>query len=302
MKRLRFWIAINLLWLCIFYNIERLQDETFNLASFVYLLAATFIVGLVYLRRLRLVPTEILVTVALVVYLLGKVSLGYQLFGVKAPLTVMELTALAISIALARRLASCIEHFEEAAQESVIRHLQDRSVRFDLAQSDFYREVRRSRQHKRQLAMLAIRAEPQSVHLARNALIEEIQRTSVQSYVRARVADLLSRETDDCDLVAQTDDRFFILIPEADRTTAEMVRNRIRAAAADTLGFEVQIGIATFPDPDVTLAGMLEQATEQMLQFADDGPDAPSPTSTRDLTPRFDRLVPAGDKTGRRNA
>ncbi len=302
MKRLRFWIAVNLLWLCVFYNIERLQDETFNLASFVYLLAAAFIVGLVYLRRLRLVPTEILVTVALTSYLLGKVSLGYQLFGAKSPLTVMELTALAISIGLARRLASCIEHFEEAAQESVIRHLQDRSVRFDIAESDFYREVRRSRQHKRQLALLAIQAEPQSVHLARNALIEEIQRTSVQSYVQARVADLLSRETADCDLVAQADDRFFVLIPEADREAAEMVRNRIRQAASDSLGFDVQIGIATFPDPDVTLAGMLEQATEQMFHFADKPSDDRTRTSRHDSSSRLDRLVRAGDAKGRTDA
>ncbi len=106
MTRLRFWVSISFLWLTLLFNVERLH-EPFNIASFVYVLAAVLgVLTLAIPPIMRLHPlwTTLGATVVLVSV---KGLLGYSVAGQGLPLTVTEAVAVSITVMLARQ----IEHY-----------------------------------------------------------------------------------------------------------------------------------------------------------------------------------------------
>ena len=58
-----------------------------------------------------------------------------------------------------------------------------------------------------------------------------------------------------------------VLLPEADRDDALEVMSRLRTAGQESLGLELEIGVATFPDEAVTFETLLQNAEEEMTSL-----------------------------------
>ncbi|MGH7201435.1 MAG: hypothetical protein ACREJB_12570, partial [Planctomycetaceae bacterium] len=263
MMRLRFWTAVMIGWLFWLFNIERIH-EPINLASFVYVLAAACAMAVIFWRALDRAPLWWLLAGAFGGLVVLKAWLDYPITGSALPFTVTEACAVGLTIALASRVAGCLGQFEEGAREAACIRLSDRSVSFESGEQEIYREIRRARQYHRPLMLLAVSPTATSVRQSTSRLLADAQRETARAYITARIADVLSREASDCDIITCLDDRFFVLLPEAETAHAREIAERIVATAAEELGLELRIGTASFPAEEVTFTGLMERAEAGM--------------------------------------
>lgn len=260
MAQLRIWITATILWLLVFFNIERFH-EPINLASVVYVFAALVAVVIVAFRSILSTPSWLLWSSIACVFLISKLALGYELAGESLPLTVTEATALAITIFFAQGIANSIGAFEEGAIDVMTLDLAKTS---ELEMSDVYREVRRARQFGRPLSLITLESGAGSSSETINRFLEEVQEKSVRRYIDARLIDLVAHRTKDCDILTRCGDHLMLVLPEVPRHQAEKIVDRLRDEAKRELGLDLDAGLAIFPDEEVTFAGLLERAVAQM--------------------------------------
>lgn len=264
MKELRWWIAALVAWLFALYNLERIH-EPINIASFVYAFTAAVAIALLLFEGLCRRPWFWVAGLLLAAFFAVKVWLGYRIAGAHLPLTITEIVAIGMTLVLARQIVVTVQHFQKATSDTLLMHLSDRAALFEEnGQEDLYREVRRARRFDRPLALVTLAPGSVSLNGSANRFMEEFQRDLLQKYINGRIADLLSRQVRDCDLIAQSNSHFILLLPETSRESAEEIVRRMAAAAEEELGLKMQIGLATFPDQEITFAGLLERAEAEM--------------------------------------
>lgn len=264
MTRLRVWFVLSLVWLFLFYNIERIHHPM-NLASVVYPMAMIAMAPVVAWRGMRSHAVTGVWTAACIAMLVSaKLWRGYEVVGASLPITVTEVVAICVTIFLGRRIAMNLGQFEEGVSEVLTMQFNGRLTPFDEGQGEAYREVRRARQFNRPLSVLALSLVGRPNRKALHRLIKEVQRQAVQQYLNSQLADLLVKELDDCGTVLYCPDHFVVVLPEADRDLAEARLQRFAAAAAAELGLQLRAGLATFPAEEVTFTGLLERAQAQM--------------------------------------
>jgi hypothetical protein len=259
-------------WFFLLYNVERLVAPI-NIASFVYILAAVLVFLIILLPKLGRISFHWLFLMALSLFFVLKNLLGYEIAGTNLPVTIIEISVLGFTIILAQLTGQRFEALQEALTSLTIGPLEEEIQSFGTGQGQIYREIRRARRHQRPAALLSIAATktaspPIQNHVAEDVplrrFLEEVQREILQKYVSARIANLLVSELGDLAIVTQRNDHFVTLLPETDRDSLQEVIHKLRAAAAEKLGLELQIGMSTFPDEAVTFETMLEQAEAEM--------------------------------------
>jgi hypothetical protein len=263
MLQLRLSIAATLLWVLVYYNIERFH-EPINIASFVYVQAALTAMVMVALRDARKLSATWIWVGSIGLLLALKPLLGYGVFGQSLPLTVTEICALGITIACARQIARCIEHFEQSAADVMTMHLGVTPHPFETGQSEIYREIRRARQFERPLSLIAISTDGRSCSATINRFLREVRRNAIKNYIDARLASVLGAASKDCDILVRHDDRFVLVLPESDHRQANTFVEQITAKVQKELGLNLKAGIATFPDEEITFTGLLERAVDKL--------------------------------------
>lgn len=269
MKQLRLWCAIFFGWLFVFYNIERLHAPI-NIGSFVYVLAAGASVPLIFFAQLQRIRSVWLIVPLVPLILVLKACFGYPIFGASLPMTITEVGAVLVTIVLARRIGSSLEDLRQSAVQSLIAHLNEKSRPFELGQSAMYREIRRARAFDRPLALLAVSAKCEAVDLQLDRFTQEVQQETVRNYIQARIAQLLTEETKDCDIITQCDGHFTALLPEASRDVVENVIERISSTSRERLGIELDFGVSIFPEDEVTFVRLLESAEADLHEHEND--------------------------------
>lgn len=119
-------------------------------------------------------------------------------------------------------------------------------------------EVDRARRYGRSLALVVVGPDawepPNDARLAE----EQLARAAAGFRERLRTVDTLVR-MDGADFAA--------LLPETDLEGAQIVAQKLAESGGETLGVAARAGVATFPDDEVTGAGLLEEAA-QAREFA----------------------------------
>lgn len=123
------------------------------------------------------------------------------------------------------------------------------------------REVERARRYGRPFTLIVIGPDAWQEYSQRVG-IEQSGRTvaelAQQYLARIRIVDTL---------INLENARFAALLPETGVEGAQVVAEKISAAGEELLGMEVRAGISSFPDDEVTSAGLLREA-EEALAFA----------------------------------
>ena len=259
----RLWYVAMLAWLPALLHIELLLGPT-GVAPFVPGLCVALALLGCALPRLFDAPKTLLAGFLLAVYVMLKVVLGYSLVGPNLPITLAELCLLGLSVLLARRVAGNLLEFQQAAADVMTVHLAGRSAPFQAGWDEMYRETRRARQFERPLALISLSPTSGTRGVSVNRFVQQAQRETIGKYVDALVADLLAKETNDCDVVTYCDNHFVLLLTETDRQRAKQLVQNLRARAEENLGLSLHIGLSTFPDEEVTFAGLLERAESNM--------------------------------------
>jgi GTP cyclohydrolase III len=135
---------------------------------------------------------------------------------------------------------------------------------FSTGQGEMYREVRRARHHQRPLALMAIGVEEESVQVALDRMVQEVQQAMMRQYVLSDVSKTLCKELEDYNIIAQRNHHFLALMPEMTPAKLTDLIERLRKTVFEQVGVTLKIGTASFPDDAVTFESLVEKAVEEM--------------------------------------
>jgi GGDEF domain-containing protein len=273
MTRLYYLVIPLLIWFSLLFNIERFT-QPINIAPFFYGFVAICAILIVVLPRLHQISLQILFGATLLPYFLLEYYFGHSIGGEFLPVTITEISALGLTIVLSTLTGRRLEELQETLTSLMIGQMSKEIQPFGTGQGLIYREVRRARRHQRPLALLAISAADASLRVSLdefsykapfNRFVEDVQHEIVKKYVFARIANLLIDELEDCAIVTQRDDHFVTILPETAKEDSQAIVRKLEHAAEEKLGIKLRIGMATFPDEEITFEALLERAEAAMM-------------------------------------
>jgi GGDEF domain-containing protein len=263
MKRMRFLVAILVVWLFLFYNIERLS-EPINITKVAYTLVPIMAVLIILVPRLRKVPLWVLLVGPIPIVVVLRAWVGYSIRDAAIPLTVTEICVIILTTILARRVSNGMSEFESAIARITIGQVGKLPEPFSTGQAEMYREVRRARHHQRPLALIAIGVEEESIQVALDRMVQEVQQAMMKQYVLSGVAKTLCDELEDYNIIAQSNHHFLALLPEVTPERLTDLIERLRKTVSEQVGVTLQIGTASFPEDAVTFESLVEKAVGEM--------------------------------------
>lgn len=262
MSRFRIVLVALIGWLFVFFNLERF-DESFNIASFVYVLSAIGAAGLICVHNVTWQKTLAFAIGSIGLLLVLKWQWDYPIIGNALPITITEITTLLASFAMAHYLSLHIHRFESGSQQLFLTKSWDASS-FDVLQPQMYREMNRARQFDRPVSMAFLKTDNAIVEQSVHEMIQESQRRTAQRIARAHVAELIDNSLRDCDLIARYRDGYVVLLPETTSEEADNVAELIRQSLQDKFTVDLEVGIASFPNEEITLTGLLSRAVANL--------------------------------------
>jgi hypothetical protein len=264
MKHIQMTLCTLVIWFFLLYNIERI-NEPINLASFVYFYSLLLCLALLLFRPFMRMQYYWLFLLSLPLYLLFKWVFGYTLLGQNLPITVTEVASLGLTIFLSRQLALELNEMGEAVTNLTINPLIKGIGSFDTAQSQIYREIRRSRGNKKVTSLLTVQVTVQSLKLNINRFMRDFESEIIQRYINARVGNMIVGKLHITDIISQRNNHFVILLPETGKEDTDIIIQRLQSVTKEKLGLTLKVGVATFPDDATTFEGLLEIAEEKMF-------------------------------------
>jgi hypothetical protein len=171
---------------------------------------------------------------------------------------------IALTIILARWVSNGLGEFESAIAHITIGSVGKLPEPFSVGQGEMYREVRRARHHQRPLMLMAVGVEEESIQVALDRMVQEVQQAMMKQYVLSGVAKTLCAELEDYNIIAQRNDHFLTLLPEVTSGQLADLTGRLRRVVSEQVGVTLQIGTASLPEDAVTFESLVEKAIEDM--------------------------------------
>jgi len=271
MKRMRFLVSVLIIWLFLFYNIEWLS-QPINISRVAYTFVPIIAALMIVVPPLRKVSLWWILVVSLSMFLLLKAWLRYPIWGTAIPLTVTEICAIALTTILARWVGNGLSEFEGVIAHITIGQVGKLPEPFSTGQGEMYQEVRRARHHQRPLALVAIGIEEESIQVALDRMVQEVQQAMMKQYVLSGVAKTLCDELEDYNVIAQKNDHFLALLPEVTPGKLADLIEQLHKAVSEQVGVTLQIGTASFPEDAVTFESLVEKAIGEMGAESGPGP------------------------------
>ncbi len=256
-------------------------------ASAVAAAAAVALVGVPRLRRLDVRWTLlVLLPVLLGVRLLARGGV------VELPLSeALELGYVAGAVVLATGVGRRLLAFERGLEALAAGGDDPPAESFDEGQQEIYREIRRARRYERPATLLTVASSAVDAP-AGGRLTPEVLQAITERYATSQVGRLLLQETDASAVITRRGDHFVVLLPETEQAAARAAARRLAAQAAERWGLDLQFGIASFPEQELTLDGLLQRAESELRS------EREGPARRRDP----ERAVRLADARGRRGS
>lgn len=267
MQRIRIPVSLLIIWLFVFYNLERMS-RMIDISQVAYM-AVPVIATLVLLFPqfgqanfvIKTIVTTCLFVVAEIVWLV-MVQQWPQSFD--AAMLFLEVAALTLTIWLTRQVSLGMHEFESAVVNITLGQVGERRSR----QGEMYREVKRARDHHRPLNLIAVRADESALPATIDRMVKEAQAAMIHQYVVASLSKTLSDELEDYNLIARARDYLLVMLPEVNPDRMNEVTKRLRRAASEKVGVPLHIGIASMSDDVRTLEALVQEAEAAMLAEA----------------------------------
>ena len=263
-RRMRFLVATLVVWLFLFYNIERLSAST-DITGAAYFLVPVAGAFTLLAPRVIHVPLAASLTITTAA-LLGLKAAWWREWGSSLPCTLIEVGTVWLTVILAQRVSDGIGEFEDAVQHisvGAVGHPVDTATD---GREEMYRELKRARHHRRPLGLMSIGLNDDSIQVALDKIVREVQQAMMKQYILSGIAGTLGDIFEDYDVVARDNDHFLALLPETNGEQLALIAEQVRRTVAERLGVTLQIGLASFPHDATTFDGLVEKAIRTMKQ------------------------------------
>lgn len=289
MKRLRWWTFALIFQLAAFYNLERLQLEPgvlIDIDLFPYALVLVAVLATVAVPAVSRLPLAATLAGWAVAYVVGHIVLMPHVPILGAGhiyVFIVEVTMLALAVALSTQVARALSEFVRAVEQITIPDAERWVLDINHADDAIRAEVNRSRRYQRPLSVLAVEPNLDTVHFTLERLFAEVQRGIARHYAIVNLGRLLRvtlRRTDVITLEDRRRGRFIVLCPETSIEATAILCDRIEQYAPQELGFTVNCGTGLFPDDALTFEDTVKIAISRVGQPTDP-----------DLTPALERMT-----------
>jgi hypothetical protein len=275
MAQIRWRVVILLLWLSIFFNIERLDldlpgFDALNLPSSLYVIGLIgAVAALTPTFQRRHVGT--LLGLMVVLYIVTLAIIGKPIFGgVHIYLTLTGILMLSCTVLTAYSAGRCLSEFIDAVETVTFSEkgspLHDEHEGHNLVSV----EMIKSRRTQRPLSLVMIQANASSVNMLMHRLIQDVQHMMMQRYLMTTIARVLSRYVRRTDILIEgtQDGRLVVLAPETNPEGAVILGERLTQMAEERLGISASYSVAAFPDQALTYEGLMNIAEQRLSEPA----------------------------------
>ncbi|MDY0018576.1 MAG: hypothetical protein RBT47_01100 [Anaerolineae bacterium] len=260
MKRMRFWVAIMIVWMFLVYSIERGNDAV-NITGAAYIFVPVVAVLMIAVPAMRKIPLWVLLASQGALFLMIK-TWGATVWGSALPLTVTELFIISVTASLARSVSKGVGEFEHALARITIGSTDALADSLSNGETEMYKELKRARNHQRPLGLLAIEVENASIQAVLDRMVQEAVQAMMKQYVLSDVARTLCEKLEDYDIIARHDDNFLILLPEVTSGQLFDLAGRLREVVYEETGVALKVGVASFPEDALTFENLMEKAVQ----------------------------------------
>jgi GGDEF domain-containing protein len=263
MYQIRVRVILLIFWLAGFISLVKLL-QPIEISSLVGPLMVGISLLVLVTSRFSHLPLWLVLAAPLSIFIVLKAWTVGLSGGIQGLVTILECCAIALTALLIHLVSLSIKDFECAVAHITIGQRDKLPETASTGEGYIYREVRRARNHQRPLALMAIALEEHSVKAALDRIVQDAQRTMMKQYVLSAVSKELCDKLEDCDILVQNKDQFFVVLPETKPEDIGRLTERLRQQVLDNVGVELKIGAATLPEDGYTFEGLLRKASEAM--------------------------------------
>lgn len=277
------WRLLSLiLWLTLFFNIERLDFgsiDTINLPTPVYVVGLVAVL-LAFSGFFRRRPVGVLIAVSTLLFAVVMVLVpGPELGGYHTYMTTTGLLMVLIGAALAHQAGQGYDEFQSAVEMISLVGAGKRLRAIDEIGEQIEVELDHSLRMQRPLSLVLLRIDTESLRMLIHRFIEEIQRSLVERYAMTTIANTLHRYLRKTNLVAAAGEpgRMMIIAPETTDEQVVVLASRVRRVVHDKFGIEPQVSTATLPNDALTFDDLHNVAATRLPQAAALPAEQPAP-------------------------
>ncbi len=265
-------------WQILLFNLERPDilsgGRNIDLASFVYVLAAMVMVGMLMMPDLGKERIELVVVPTMVLYVILKiyVSIRRELMvdTMFVYISITEVAVLLITVWIARNVSVAVASFEDAVETTVLGTDKLRVLPMAEGEEQINHELFRARRFDR----------PVSILYLRNTLLDGMRSSFGQQfdleaafrrrYLQARIAQLAEAMTYRSDIIAWHNDNLVICLPETTKEHATQFAQQLHEMLKMRLNLSIKMGLATFPYDALIYSDLIDAALLHPVVFLTD--------------------------------
>ncbi len=264
-------ITITLItWFIILFSVNTLTNGQIEIPVFAQLLAVAISTAILLMPQLSRTHLLISGVVSLVVFGALFVTTGANGSVVSI---VMSIIAVEISVILTHILSQRITKIDRAAHIFTMGSQQIGMVSIEEGQEKLNGELYRARRLERPMAVVYCELntrDEKDITVENNTVNWQITRTFRHRFQQFQMSKLAASLIYKDDIIIEYGDRIIIGLPETDTPEAATFINRLGKLVAETMGLEITIGTAIFPDnglmaEDLIYAAQRNAATWQNL-------------------------------------
>lgn len=269
MFSMRWRLLSLLLWLTLFFNIERLDfgsEDTINLPTPVYVVGLTTVL-LAFTVFFRRRPVGALLAVSALLFAGVMVAVpGPELGGYFTYMTMTGLLMVLIGAALAYNVGRGYDEFHEAIEMITLVGAGKRLRPLDEIHERIEVELDHSLRMQRPLSLVLLRIDTESLRMLIHRFIEEIQRSLVERYAMTTIANTVSRRLRKTNIVAADNGsgRMLIIAPETTDEQVSVLARRVGGVVREQFGIDPEISTATLPNDALTFEDLHAVATVRL--------------------------------------
>lgn len=269
------YIVALVLWISLFYNLERFavpRSELTSISSATYVLVTVLLVAGLVLPQWRPISTLTMPAIGAISFFALKIYGGRAFWnGIDVYVTLIELTVVLVSAALAHRVGQLIADWIETVHRLFLSDLDGRVHPPDQAETIIQREMQSARRRNHPFSILLVEADAKEAKALLTATAQEIQLALAQRMGLVTLTRVMAHNLRPSDSIIEQFDRgrWLLMAAGVPRDQASAVLQRLEGQAKRLHGLKLRCGLASYPEQGLTFEDLVAAAERDLSPKSD---------------------------------